>query len=119
MYGNFSAPKAQELVVARGGVLELLRPNEHGKLVSMCAVDTFGAIRALAPFRLTGASRDYVVVGSDSGRVVILDFNKEKGVFVKVGRQSSPRRGMRAAGGCREEVAMAAGGREGRGEGVK
>lgn len=28
IFGNFSAPKAQEIVVARGKVLELLRPDE-------------------------------------------------------------------------------------------
>ena len=30
--GSFSAPKQQELVVARGDVLELLRPDESGKV---------------------------------------------------------------------------------------
>lgn len=44
----------------------------------------FGCIRSLAAFRLTGAARDYVIVGSDSGRIVILDYNKDKNVFVKV-----------------------------------
>lgn len=28
IFGSFSAPKAQEIVVARGKVLELLRPDE-------------------------------------------------------------------------------------------
>ena len=33
VYGNFSAPRQQEMVVARGGrVLELLRPDENGKV---------------------------------------------------------------------------------------
>jgi len=37
--GAFSAPKAQELVVARGDVLELLRADESGKVnvVLRCA----------------------------------------------------------------------------------
>ncbi len=37
--GSFSAPKLQELVVARGDVLELLRPDESGKVqtVHRCA----------------------------------------------------------------------------------
>jgi splicing factor 3B subunit 3 len=30
--GSFSAPKLHELVVARGDVLELLRPDESGKV---------------------------------------------------------------------------------------
>ena len=28
VYGNFSAPKAQEIAVARGKILELLRPDD-------------------------------------------------------------------------------------------
>lgn len=84
MYGNFSAPKAQELVVSRGKVLELLRPNDTGKLVTIVATEVFGCIRSLAAFRLTGAPTDYIIVGSDSGRIVILKFDKDKSLFVKV-----------------------------------
>lgn len=61
-YGNFSAPKAQEIVVSRGKVLELLRPNELGKLVTVWTMDVFGAIRSVAPFRITGAQTDHVLV---------------------------------------------------------
>jgi hypothetical protein len=32
IYGNFSAPKAQEVVVSRGHVLELIRPADNGRL---------------------------------------------------------------------------------------
>ncbi|KIY98164.1 Splicing factor 3B subunit 3 [Monoraphidium neglectum] len=84
IYGNFSAPKAQELVVSRGRSIELLRPNDSGKLVTVASTDVFGCVRALAAFRLTGASRDYVIMGSDSGRIVILDFKADKGMFVKL-----------------------------------
>ena len=35
VYGNFSAPKEQEVVVSRGKVLELLRPDEGGKMQSI------------------------------------------------------------------------------------
>lgn len=84
IYGNFSAPKAQEVVVSRGKVLELLRPDESGKMQTILATEVFGAIRALVPFRLTGGSRDYIIIGSDSGRIVIVDYNKEKNAFIKV-----------------------------------
>lgn len=33
--GSFSAPKTQELLVARGHVLELLRPDDVGKIQSV------------------------------------------------------------------------------------
>jgi len=28
--------------------------------------------------------KDFLVVGSDSGRIVILEFDKERGTFVKI-----------------------------------
>ena len=73
--------------MSRGKVLELLRPDESGKMQTVLATEVFGAIRALVPFRLTGASRDYIIIGSDSGRIVIVDYNKERNAFVKVGVQ--------------------------------
>ena len=76
VYGNFSAPKAQEIVVSRNKVLELLRPDESGKMQTIVSTEVFGVIRSLAAFRLTGANRDYLVCGSDSGRIVVLQYDK-------------------------------------------
>ncbi len=64
--GSFSAPKVQEFVVGRGKVLELLRPTESGKLLSVLAWECFGLIRSIAPFRLPGALRDAVAVDLSS-----------------------------------------------------
>ncbi|KAM0038646.1 putative transcription factor WD40-like family [Helianthus debilis subsp. tardiflorus] len=94
--GSFSGGnKSQEIVVARGKVLELLRPDENGKIQTILSVDVFGAIRSLAHFRLTGAQKDYIVVGSDSGRIVILDYNKEKNVFDKIHQETFGKSGSR------------------------
>lgn len=58
VHGNFSGGKQQEIVVARGKILELLKPDPNtGKLHSILNVDVFGLIRSVVPFRLTGASR--------------------------------------------------------------
>lgn len=89
IYGNFSGPKAQEVIVSRGKVLELLRPDESGKMQTIVATEVFGQIRSLVPFRLTGGNRDYIVVGSDSGRIVILEYSKEKNSFIKVSLPSA------------------------------
>ena len=83
VYGNFSAPKAQEIAVIRNKIVELLRPDETGRVQTVTTVEAFGIVRSIASFRLAGANRDYLVVGSDSGRVVFLQFNKEKNAFVK------------------------------------
>eukprot|EP00879_Flechtneria_rotunda_P026322 GHRR01028059.1.p1 GENE.GHRR01028059.1~~GHRR01028059.1.p1 ORF type:complete len:429 (+),score=125.84 GHRR01028059.1:208-1494(+) len=95
IYGNFSAPKAQEVVVSRGRILELIRPGDNGRLQIILSTDVFGCIRSLATFRLTGAQRDYIIVGSDSGRIVILDYNKDKNQFVKVHQETFGRSGCR------------------------
>jgi hypothetical protein len=52
--GNFSSTKQQEIVIARGKTLELQRPNDAGKLVSLLQWECFGIIRSIAPFRLPG-----------------------------------------------------------------
>eukprot|EP00741_Cyanophora_paradoxa_P006525 tig00001024_g6316.t1 len=95
VFGNFSAPKAQEIVVGRGKVLELLRPDENGKMHSVLAVDCFGIIRAIMPFRLTGGTKDFLVVGSDSGRIVILEYNPTKNTFDRVHCETYGKSGCR------------------------
>jgi splicing factor 3B subunit 3 len=95
VYGNFSAPKQQEIVVSRGKILELLRPNEQGRLVTVVSTEVFGTVRSLAAFRLPGTPKDFLIVGSDSGRIVILDFNKDKNVFVKVHQETYGKSGCR------------------------
>ncbi|CAL5210272.1 unnamed protein product [Lathyrus oleraceus] len=93
--GNFSGGKGQEIVVARGKVLDLLRPDDNGRIQTILSVEVFGAIRSLAQFRLTGAQKDFIVVGSDSGRIVILDYNKEKNVFDKIHQETFGKSGCR------------------------
>lgn len=119
--GSFSGlPKTQEIIVARGTRIELLRPDPAtGKLDTILESEVFGTVRSLAGFRLTGGNKgsclfflrvgeasngrflitdppslaffvfiqrvsfpvpplshpvDYVIIGSDSGRIVILEF---------------------------------------------
>ena len=79
VYGNFSAPKAQEICVARNNAIELLRPDDTGKIVSICFTPVFCVVRSLTPFRLSGANRDYLVIGSDSGKISIVEFDVQLG----------------------------------------
>ncbi|DBA00600.1 TPA: hypothetical protein N0F65_007729 [Lagenidium giganteum] len=81
VYGNFTSPQAQEFVVARGNVLQLLRPDDTGKLETIISTEAFGVIRAVLPFRLTGGTHDYLVVGSDSGKIVVLEVNATTNQF--------------------------------------
>eukprot|EP01041_Mallomonas_annulata_P001015 gene1015-1991_t len=75
IYGSFSAPKVQEIVAARGNVIELLRPDDTGKMVSVCSTPVFCVVRSLLPFRLAGSNKDYLVIGSDSGKITIVEYD--------------------------------------------
>ncbi|TFY79904.1 hypothetical protein EWM64_g4112 [Hericium alpestre] len=94
--GNFSGARQQEIIVSHGTRLELLRPDvQTGKLSTVIASDVFGSIRSLAAFRLTGGNKDYAIVGSDSGRIVILDYDPKTSSFVKVHQETFGKSGAR------------------------
>ncbi|KAI9277669.1 CPSF A subunit region-domain-containing protein [Umbelopsis sp. AD052] len=96
IYGNFSGTKQQEIIVARHTRLELLRPDPTtGKVHTVLAHDCFGLVRSISPFRLTGGSKDYVIVGSDSGRITILEYNPIKNTFDKVHQETYGKSGLR------------------------
>lgn len=95
IYGSFSAPKVHEIVVSRTKALELLRPDANGKLQVIAATEVFGKIRSLCPFRLPGSSRDHIVIGSDSGRIVILSFDGVTKRFKKVHQETYGKTGCR------------------------
>ncbi len=109
IHGNFSGTKQQEIVVSRGRLLEILRHDPNtGKVYTLLTEDTFSVIRSLMSIRLTGGSKgnkkqqkylikndtniiiilDYIIIGSDSGRVVILEYNPAKNIFEKVNIKS-------------------------------
>ena len=60
MHGNFSGAKQQEIIVTRGKILELLRPDSNtGKIHSILSIEVFGEARSLVPFRLTGGNKGW------------------------------------------------------------
>ena len=96
IYGNFTAPKAQELLVSRGKTIQLLRPSEgDGKLGVVLTQEVFGLVRCLAPLRLVGSTKDMVIMTSDSGRIVVLDYKKETNSFEKVHMETYGKTGCR------------------------
>lgn len=58
-------------------------------------MEVFGQIRSLQPFRLPGAPTDHLIVGSDSGRIVILGWNKERNIWKKIHQETYGRTGCR------------------------
>ncbi|KAJ3129900.1 Splicing factor 3B subunit 3 [Nowakowskiella sp. JEL0407] len=93
--GNFSGQRVQEILVARNSVLELLKVDDYGKLSVVLSHDVFGVIRSLVPFRLTGGSKDYIIVGTDSGKITILEYNPSKNVLDKVHQETFGKSGCR------------------------
>jgi splicing factor 3B subunit 3 len=96
--GYFSAANAQEVVVAKAGssVIELLRlDTDNARLVSVTSTDAFANIRTLAPFRLNQSSFDYLILGSDSGSIVILKFDDTEQKFIRVHNEVFGKTGCR------------------------
>ena len=52
--GNFSGPKHHEIVIAKGSAIELLRPDDTGKMISIAETPMFCVVRSILAFRLAG-----------------------------------------------------------------
>ena len=58
VHGAFSGTRQQEIVISRGNVLELLKPDVNtGKVHVAISVEIFGVVRSLMAFRLTGGNK--------------------------------------------------------------
>ena len=62
-----------EIVCAKGNQIELLRPDDTGKLISVCVTPVFAVVRSWLAFRLAGSNKDYLVIGSDSGKYLYVN----------------------------------------------
>ncbi|KAI9020517.1 CPSF A subunit region-domain-containing protein [Hyaloraphidium curvatum] len=96
--GNFSGSKQQEILVTRGAgsILELLRVDATtGKVQSLLTHHVMGVTRSIAAFRLTGSTKDYIIAGSDSGRITILEYNASKNALEKVHQETFGKSGVR------------------------
>lgn len=64
VHGNFSGSKQQEILVARGKVLELVKPDPNtGKIHTLLSCEVFGIIRSIIGFRLTGGTKGICTCG--------------------------------------------------------
>jgi splicing factor 3B subunit 3 len=96
VYGSFSGEQKHELAVAKGKIIEIMRlDNNTGKLHLVYRQEVFGLIRSILPFRLMGMQKDYLVVGSDSGRIVILEFEASGARLIKLHMETFGKTGVR------------------------
>lgn len=95
--GQFSGTRQQEIVVCRAGTrLELIRPDTTlGRTRTVLEQNAFGTVRSLASFRLTGGTKDYLIVGSDSGRITIAEYDVRANAFAVVHQETFGRSGSR------------------------
>lgn len=69
----------QEIVVSRGKILELLRPDANtGKVHTLLTMEVFGIIRSLMAFRLTGGTKG---MSAQLEKLLKLHSNKKKNLF--------------------------------------
>ncbi|POV96151.1 hypothetical protein PSHT_15307 [Puccinia striiformis] len=74
-----------------------MRPDSSTvKLSSIINTNVFGTTHSLTLFRPTGATQDYIILGSDSGRVLVLKFNPSTNSLIKLHQETC---GKSVAGG--------------------
>ncbi|KAI5293769.1 pre-mRNA-splicing factor rse1 [Ascosphaera atra] len=94
--GQFAGTKEQQIVTASGSKLTIHRPDPaQGKIHPLYTQDVFGIIRTLAAFRLAGSSKDYIIIGSDSGRITIIEYNPSKNRFSRIHLETFGKSGVR------------------------
>ncbi|KAI5479642.1 splicing factor 3B subunit 3 [Pseudohyphozyma bogoriensis] len=95
--GQFSGTKQQEICVVRGSTrIQLLRTDpQTGKLETVVESEVFGNIRSLTAFKLTGGTKDYIIIGSDSGRIVVLEYDPAANALNKLHQETYGRSGAR------------------------
>lgn len=95
--GQFlGSKKSQEIILANSTSIELWKADSNtGKLVKLYQQASFGIIQALDKIRLVGSHKDYVVISSDSGKLVVLEFDTEKLQFVPLFQEPHSKNGLR------------------------
>ena len=95
--GQFlGSKKSQEIILANSTSIELWKADSNtGKLEKLYQQASFGIIQALDKIRLVGSHKDYVVISSDSGKLVVLEFDTEKLQFVPLFQEPHSKNGLR------------------------
>lgn len=76
--------------------MDVFKPDPvTGKVHVLLSQEMFGIVRSLKAFRLTGSRKDFIVVGSDSGRIAILTYNPVKNQLERVHMETFGKSGCR------------------------
>ncbi|PLN75625.1 pre-mRNA-splicing factor rse1 [Aspergillus taichungensis] len=94
--GQFAGTKEQQIVTASGSKLTIHRPDPtQGKVTPIFSQDVFGIIRSLAAFRLAGSNKDYIIIGSDSGRITVIEYVPSQNRFNRIHLETFGKSGIR------------------------
>ncbi|KAJ6162683.1 hypothetical protein N7497_002662 [Penicillium chrysogenum] len=94
--GQFAGTRDQQIVTASGSKLTIHRPDPaQGKITPLFSQDVFGIIRSLAAFRVAGSSKDYIIIGSDSGRITIVEYVPSQNRFNRIHMETFGKSGVR------------------------
>ncbi|KAL2869807.1 DDB1/RSE1 family protein [Aspergillus lucknowensis] len=94
--GQFAGTKEQQIVTSSGSKLTIHRPDPtQGKVTPLYSQDVFGIIRSLAAFRLAGSNKDYIIIGSDSGRITIIEYVPSQNRFNRIHLETFGKSGVR------------------------
>lgn len=94
--GQFSGSKQQEIIVATANALNMYKIDvNQGKLVKILRHEMFGVVRSLASFRIMGSTKDYILMGTESGKITIMEYRSEQRCFVLVHQETFGKSGVR------------------------
>jgi splicing factor 3B subunit 3 len=93
-FSSVASTKVNEVVAANATHITLLR-FINGVIHKVHSQPTFSTVRSLEAFRCPGFTRDFIVMGNDSGRICILEFDDSENRFVKVHKETFGKTGCR------------------------
>ncbi|KAF2416427.1 hypothetical protein EJ08DRAFT_654729 [Tothia fuscella] len=94
--GQFAGTKEQQILTASGSRLTLKQPDHiRDTITDIISHDCFGIIRSLASFRLAGSTKDLILVGSDSGRIALLEYIPAEQRFNRIHLETYGKSGVR------------------------
>lgn len=95
--GQFSGnKKVQELVLLCGLFLEVYRPAaDTGKLDKVASQKAFAIVQSIDKIRLVGTQKDLLVVTSDSGKLVVAEFQDSTARFMPIVQEPHLKNGLR------------------------
>lgn len=94
--GQFSGSRKQELIIATANALTIYKiDSNRNRLVKIVRHEIFGIVRSLASFRFTGATKDSILMGTESGKISVLDYSPEQNSFVISHEETFGKSGVR------------------------